>query len=75
MFCKTSPQLSLFDVKNVLPNVLPEEDWCYIYRDQIYPLIDEDAFQHLYQGESGRPNKSTKTMVSLLIFMGMEKHT
>ncbi len=35
MFCKTRPQLSLFDVNNVFPNALPKEDWCYIYRDQI----------------------------------------
>ena len=48
MFCKTSPQLSLFDVKNVFPNALPQEDWCYLYRDQVYPLIDEDIFRELY---------------------------
>jgi transposase len=75
MFCKTSPQLSLFDVNNVFPNVLPKEDWCYLYRDQIYPLIDEDIFKELYLGETGRPNRSIKRAVSILIFMGMEKHT
>lgn len=75
MFCKTSPQLSLFDVNNVFPNALPKEDWCYLYRDQIYPLIDEDIFKELYPGECGRPNRSIKKAVSILIFMGMEKHT
>ena len=45
MFCKTSPQLSLFDVNNVFPNALPKEDWCYLYRDQIYPLIDEASYR------------------------------
>ena len=75
MFCKTSPQLSLFDVNNVFPNALPKEDWCYLYREQIYPLIDEDVFKELYPGETGRPNRPIKKAVSILIFMGMEKHT
>ena len=75
MFCKTSPQLSLFDVKNVYPQALPPNDWCYIYREQIYPLIDEDKFKHLYSEECGRHNKPIKVMVSMLIFMGMERHT
>ena len=70
MFTKTDSQLSLFDVKNVFPDALPKDDWSYIYRDRIYSLIDEEQFRHLYKEESGRPNKSIKTMISLLIFMG-----
>jgi transposase len=75
MFTRTNPQLSLFDISRVIPNALPKDDWCFIYRDRICPLIDEEQFRHLYKGESGRPNKPIKTMVSLLIFMGMEKET
>lgn len=75
MFCKTSPQLSLFDVNNIFPSALPKEDWCYLYRDQIYPLIDEDIFRELYPADCGRPTRSIKKAVSILIFMGMEKHT
>ena len=75
MFCKTSPQLSLFDAKNVFPNALPQEDWCYLYRDQVYPLIDEELFRELYPGETGRPNTPIKKAVSILIFMDMERHT
>ena len=45
MFCKTSPQMSFFDVQKVLPNVLPKDDWCYLYRDQVYPFIDEEIFR------------------------------
>ena len=71
MFTKTDSQRSLFDVKNVFPDALPKDDWSYIYRDRIYSLIDEEQFRHLYKEESGRPNKSIKTMISLLIFMGM----
>ncbi len=75
MFTKTDSQLSLFDVKLVFPDALPKDDWSYIYRDRIYSLIDEEQFRHLYKEESGRPNKSIKTMISLLIFMGMERVT
>jgi hypothetical protein len=69
MFTKTDSRLSLFDVKNVFPDALPQGDWSYIYRDRIYSLIDEEQFRHLYKEENGRLNKSTKTMISLLIFM------
>ncbi len=47
----------------------------YLYRDQIYPLIDEEIFKELYLGECGMPNRSIKKAVSILIFVGMEKHT
>ena len=48
MFTKTDSQLSLFDVINVFPDILPKDDWSYIYRDSIYSLIDEEQFRHLY---------------------------
>lgn len=44
MFRKTSPQLSLFDPILMFPGVLPENDWSHIFRDKIYPEIDENAF-------------------------------
>lgn len=78
MFRKTSPQLSLFDIDNMFPNILPPKDWCRIYRKEIYPLIDEDKFRDLYNEEKdkvGRPNKSVKTTISILIFMSIEKLT
>lgn len=78
VFRKTSPQLSLFNIDNIFPNILPPEDWCRIYRKQIYPLINEVKFRDLYAEEKdkvGRPNKSVKKTISILIFMGMEKLT
>src|SRR3972149_5346437 len=75
MFCKTSPQTSFFDVQKVLPNVLSKDDWCYLYRDQVYPFIDEEIFRELYPSETGRPNTPIKKAVSILIFMDMERHT
>ena len=75
MFKKTTPQLSLFDPCVMFPSVLPPDDWCYIYRDKIYPLIDENQFKHLYDEHLGAPNKSIKLQVSLLIFMHTDRLT
>jgi len=75
MYCPTSHQSSIFEVDNCFPEALHKSDWCYTYRDRIFPLIDEEKFKHLYSESEGRPNASIKKMVSLLIFMGMEKLT
>ena len=72
MFRKTSLQSSIFDIEKLVPGVLPEDDWSFIYKKQILPLIDEEQFRHLYDAHIGRPNYSIRTMVSLLIFMGQE---
>jgi hypothetical protein len=74
MFRKSTAQSSLFEAGLYLKDALPENDWSYIYRDKVLPLIDEDKFKHLYSQEKGRPNSSVKTMISLLIFMGLEKY-
>ncbi len=60
MYKQTSPQLALFEPNNVVPGILPNDDWSFTYRDKIWPLIDEDKFKHLYQEEGGAPNKSIK---------------
>lgn len=75
MFRKTSSQSSLFDVNSIMPGALPQNDWSYTYRDKILPLIDEEAFKHFYSETTGQPNAPIKAMVSLLIFMGLEKLT
>lgn len=75
MFRTTSPQSSIFDIDTLLPGVLPEDDWSFLYTEHVLPLIDEEQFRHLYDENIGRPNCSIRTMVSLLIFMGQEKLT
>ena len=75
MFRRSSPQSSVFEVENYCPQALPQDDWCFTYKTRVLPLIDEEKFRHLYCEDEGRPNASIKTMVSLLIFMGMEKLT
>jgi hypothetical protein len=75
MFRRTSPQLSLFEPKTLFPSILPADDWSYIYREKVYPLIDEDKFRHLYHEIEGAPNKSIKSQISILIFMNKERLT
>lgn len=72
MFRKTSPQSSMFEIDNIIPSALPEDDWSYTYKEKILPLIDEERFRHFYSENTGQPNASIKTMISLLIFMGNE---
>ena len=74
MFKKTNPQSSLFQPKVMFPGILPDSDWSNIYREKIYPLINEDIFKHLYHETAGAPNKSVRVQVSLLIFMGLETY-
>lgn len=75
MFRKTSPQSSFFEVQNIGVDLLPEDDWSHAYRDEVYPLIDEDKFRPLFAEEGGAPHKSVKATVSILIFMALEKLT
>ena len=75
MFRRTNPQSSLFEPKTLFPSILPADDWSYIYREKVYPLIDEDKFRHLYHEIGGAPNKSIKIQISILIFMSKEKLT
>jgi len=72
MFQKTSGQLSLLEPDIIIPGILPKNDWSYIYREKIYPKINENKFKHLYQQQVGAPNKSIKKQVSIIIFMGIE---
>lgn len=73
MYRPTTPQLTLTEPAFQIPNLLPEDDWSFVYRDEIWPLIDEDKFKHLYDEEKGAPNISVKLKVSLLIFMALEQ--
>ncbi len=75
MFRPTTTQSSLFDAGNYISGTLPEKDWSFSFKELILPLIDENQFKHLYSENEGRPNASIKLMISLLIFMGLEKLT
>lgn len=73
MYKPTSPQLTLTEPAFQMPGILPKDDWSFIYKEKIWPLIDENRFKHLYSGEAGAPNISIKLKLSLLIFMALEQ--
>jgi hypothetical protein len=73
MYKPTSPQLTLTEPAFQMPDILPKDDWSFIYKDKIWSLIDENRFKHLYSEEAGAPNISIKLKLSLLIFMALEQ--
>ncbi len=73
MFRPTSTQSSLFEADHYFPDILSKEDWSFIFKERVLPLIDEEKFRHLYSETEGRPNASIRTLICLLIFMGNEK--
>lgn len=69
MYRSTTPQLTLTEPAFQIPNILPEDNWSFVYKDKIWPLIDEDKFRHLYNEKKGAPNISVKLKISLLIYI------
>ena len=49
MFRESTTQSSFFEVENYLPGVLPDADWCYIYKNKVLPLIDEKNLSIYFQ--------------------------
>ena len=47
MFRESTTQSSFFEVENYFPGVLPDADWCHIYKNKVLPLIDENKFDDL----------------------------
>jgi hypothetical protein len=73
MYRATSPQLTLTEPTFLMPGILPKDHWSFVYKDAIWPLINEDKFKHLYVEDRGAPNISIKLKISLLIFMALEQ--
>jgi hypothetical protein len=73
MYKPTSPQLSFLEPNIMIPGILPKDDWSHVYEAKVYPRIDEDKFKNLYKDKGGAPNRSIKLLISILIFMAIEK--
>jgi Transposase DDE domain/Transposase domain (DUF772) len=70
MFRATSPQRSLFGAEHLLPEVKRvrlERTWAHHYRSNALPLIDEDPFRQFFHADNGRPNKSVRLVISVLV--------
>jgi hypothetical protein len=74
MFRQTSSQRPLFAVENRLDagkRTRLERGWGHQYRASALPLIDETLFARFFHENNGRPNKSVRLVVSVLIFKEM----
>ncbi len=70
MFRRTSPQRPLFGVEHRIDpakRARLERTWAHQYRCHALPLIDESRFAKYFDPENGRPNKSVRLVVSVLV--------
>lgn len=70
MFRATSPQRSLFSVENQMDREKRgrlERTWAHGYRSHALPLIDEGRFAEHFCEDNGRPNKSVRLVMSVLV--------
>lgn len=70
MFRPTPPQRSLFAVENRMDpekRARLEKSWAHAFRKGALPLIDEELFRPYFDEDNGRPNKSARMIVSVLL--------
>jgi hypothetical protein len=70
MFRETSPQRPLFGVEHRIDptkRARLERTWAHQYRTCALGLIDEARFAKYFNPENGRPNKSVRLVVSVLV--------
>jgi hypothetical protein len=70
MFRTTSPQRPLFGVEHRMDPVKRarlERTWAHQYRRSALGLIDEARFAKYFDPDNGRPNKSVRLVVSVLV--------
>ena len=70
MFRETPTQRSLFSVEHRMEEGKLERlkrSWAHAYRSDALPLIDENKFALFFDPENGRPNKSVRMLVSVLL--------
>lgn len=70
MFRTTSPQRPLFGIENRMDatkRARLERTWAHQYRSAALPLIDETRFAQFFEDNNGRPNKSVRQVVSVIV--------
>jgi hypothetical protein len=74
MFRQTSAQRTVFGIEYRLDAVKRarlERSWAHQYRNHALGLIDETRFARYYDADNGRPNKSVRLVVSVLVLKEM----
>lgn len=70
MFRPTRCQTSLLESRFLVPpekRARLERSWAEAFRYRVLPLIDEEPFRACYAEDNGRPNKSIRLLVGLLL--------
>jgi hypothetical protein len=70
MFRPTSPQRSLFGVEHRMGPVKRdrlEKTWAHQFHCQALGLIDESRFAKYFDADNGRPNKSIRLVIGVLV--------
>ena len=70
MFRPTSPQLGLFSVGNRLDETKRarlKQSWAHQFRNAVLHLIDEERFAQFFHKDNGRPNKSVRQVMGVLV--------
>lgn len=74
MFRASDKQASLFQTAHFLPSEKRErleQEWPGLFFREILPLIKEGVFAELYDAGNGRPNKSVRLVVGVLLLKEM----
>src|SRR4051812_44029752 len=74
MFRRTSPQRALFGAEHALSDekrARLQRTWAHAYRTHALPLIDEESFRDYFHADNGRPNKSVRLVLSVLVLKDM----
>jgi hypothetical protein len=61
-------QFRLDDAVNLMPNYLKqilEKSWAQVFKDNIFPNINEEKFRVLYSDKSSRPNSPVNVIIGL----------
>jgi hypothetical protein len=78
MYRPTSPQRPLFGVESragAVKRTRLERTWAHQYRRCALPLIDEGRFARYFDPDNGRPNKSVRLVVSVLVLKDVFDYT
>lgn len=78
MFRPTSPQRSLFGVEHRMEEekrVRLERSWAHAFRTGALPLIDEEQFRRFFDQDNGRPNKSIRLVLCVLVLKDIHDYT
>jgi hypothetical protein len=70
MFRPTSPQRPLFGVENRMNETKRArlaKTWAHAFRHSALPLVDESGFAKYFHQDNGRPNKSVRMIVGVLV--------